>query len=173
MDRLQKTGSQLSQSADSREQQYERLLRFLSARLADEQDAQDLAQEAYLRLLRVSDSNLIHDPVAYLFRIARNLLHEWYRSKPPPGTPLDDVELADEGLTVEDRAEISQRIERLGNVLRHLSPKCRAVILMHRREGMTYREIASALGISSSMVKKYLSQGLARCRVSLRCYYEN
>ena len=110
--------------------------------------------------------------MAYLFRIARNLLHEWYTSSPPPAEPLDEVELADEGLTVEDRAELAQHMDRLEEVLRHLSPKCRAVILMHRRDGMTYDEIAAKLGISSSMVKKYLSQGLARCRVGLRRYYE-
>ena len=152
--------------------QYGRLLGFLCARLANEQDAQELAQEAYLRLLRASDAKLIRDPVAYLFRIARNLLYEWYTSSPPPAEPLHEFELVDEGLTVEDRAEISQHMDRLEEVLRHLSPKCRAVILMHRRDGMTYDEIAARLEISSSMVKKYLSQGLARCRVGLRRYRE-
>ena len=153
-------------------QQYIGLLRFLRARLANEQDAQDLVQEAYLRLLRASNANLIRDPVAYLFRIARNLLHEWYTSLPPAPEPLDEFELVDEGLTVEDRTELSQHMDRLEEVLRHLSPKCRAVILMHRRDGMTYDEIAAALRISPSMVKKYLSQGLARCRSGLRPYYE-
>ena len=162
----------LGSRAAAAESQYIRLLRFMCTRLANEQDAQELAQEAYLRLLRASDAKLIRDPVAYLFRIARNLLHEWYTSSPPPAEPLHEFELADEGLTVEDRAELSQHMDRLEEVLRHLSPKCRAVILMHRRDGMTYDEIAAKLGISSSMVKKYLSQGLARCRVGLHRYQE-
>ena len=132
-----------------------------------------MAQEAYLRLLRASESKLIRDPVAYLFRIARNLLHEWYTSAPPPSEPLNDLELADESLSVEDLAAISQHMDRLENVLKHLSPKCRAAILMHRRDGMTYGEIAAVLGVSSAMVKKYLSQGLARCRVSMRRFYES
>ena len=126
-----------------------------------------------MRLLRASDSKLIRDPAAYLFRIARNLLHEWYTSSPPPQESLDDVELADEGLTVEDQANIAQSMDHLEKALRRLSPKCRAVVLMHRRDGMTYNEIAAALGISSSMVKKYLSRGLAHCRVSMRRFYES
>lgn len=153
--------------------QYVRLVRFFGARLANEQDAQDLAQEAYLRLLRASDSKMIRNPVAYLFRIARNLLHEWYSSLPPRAEPLHEVELASEGGTVEDYAEIAQYMDRLGEVLRQLPPKCRAAILMHRRDGMTYNEIGATLGVSSSMVKKYLSQGLARCRVGLRELHES
>ena len=172
MIRLRNNTPHLGSRAAAAEPQYSRLLQFLCARLANEQDAQELAQEAYLRLLRASDAKLIRDPVAYLFRIARNLLHEWYTSSPPPAEPLHEFELADEGLTVEDRAELSQHMDRLEEVLRHLSPKCRAVILMHRRDGMTYDEIAAKLGISSSMVKKYLSQGLARCRVGLHRYQE-
>lgn len=168
MIRLRNGVEHLGLGAVAAEEQHVRVLRYLGARLANEQDAQDLAQEAYLRLLRASNSRLIHDPMAYLLRIARNLLHEWYSSPPGSREPVEEIELVDEGMSVEDLTEISQQVERLGNVLRHLSPKCRAVILMHRRDGMTYDEIAKALGISSSMVKKYLSQGLARCRARLR-----
>ena len=159
---------QANQAASAEARQYDRLLRYLGARLANEQDAQELAQESYLRLLRASQSKLIHNPVAYLYRIARNLLHEWYTSLPPAFEPLGERELADEGMSVEDLTAIAQYMERLDEVLRHLSPKCRAAILMHRRDGMTYNEIAAELGVSASMVKKYLSQGLARCRVGMR-----
>ena len=89
------------------------MLRFLGARLANEQDAQDLAQEAYLRLLRASNSRVIHDPVAYVLRIARNLLHEWYSSPSRSREPAEGIELVDEGMSVEDWTEISQQMERL------------------------------------------------------------
>ena len=168
MIRLRNSVEHLGRGAVAAEKQYVRVLRFLGARLANEQDAQDLAQEAYLRLLRASDSRVIHDPVAYVLRIARNLLHEWYNAPSRSLESVQEIELVDEGMSVEDWMEISQQMERLEKVLRHLSPKCRAAILMHRRDGMTYDEIARTLGVSSSMVKKYLSQGLARCRARLR-----
>jgi RNA polymerase sigma factor (sigma-70 family) len=53
-------------------------------------------------------------------------------------------------------------------VLDTLSPKCRAVLILHRREGMTYDEIGKKIGISSSMVKKYLIKGLQTCRAALK-----
>ncbi len=149
------------------------LQRYLRSRLASEADAQDLAQEAYLRLLRVSEPQLIRDPAAYLFRIAHNLLHELY-TKMPPGSveSIDEIDIADEHLSVEEQAENRQQLDRLEEVMSHLSPKGRAAIVMHRRDGMTYEEIAKELGVSIAMVKKYLSQGLAQCRVRLRKFHE-
>ena len=48
-----------------------------------------------------------------------------------------------------------------------LTPKCRAVLLMHRRDRFTYEEIAARMGISVSMVKKYLVRGLSVCQQSV------
>jgi DNA-directed RNA polymerase specialized sigma24 family protein len=52
------------------------LLRYLSSRLGDKNEAQDIAQEAYFRLSRVKDTDLIKKPESYLFRIAVNLASE-------------------------------------------------------------------------------------------------
>jgi RNA polymerase sigma-70 factor (ECF subfamily) len=152
--------------------QAERVERFLRSKLANPADAQDLAQEAYLRLLRVRDPKLIEDPVAYLFRIARNLVGELYTKLPPAAESLDDVELADNGATVEGKVEHGQQMDRLTEVLSHLAPKCRAALILHRRDGMTVDEIAVELKLSRGMVKKHLAQGLARCRARLRRFHE-
>jgi RNA polymerase sigma-70 factor (ECF subfamily) len=154
------------------ESQAERVERFLRSKLANPADAQDLAQEAYLRLLRAKEPQLIQDPVAYLFRIARNLVGEFYTKLPPAAESLDDVETRDEGLSVEAQVESDQQIDRLNEVLSHLSPKCRAALVLHRRDGLTVNEIADELGVSVGMVKKYLTQGLARCRARLRRFHE-
>lgn len=150
----------------------ERVERFLRSKLANPADAQDLAQEAYLRLLRAKEPQLIQDPAAYLFRIARNLVGEFYTKLPPSASSLDDVDLADQGRPVEALAESGQQLERLSEVLSHLSPKCRAALILHRRDGMTVSEIAEELQVSVGSVKKYLSQGLARCRMRLRRFHE-
>ncbi len=151
----------------------ERVERFLRRKLANPADAQDLAQEAYLRLLRVKDAQLIEDPVAYLFRIARNLIGELYAKLPPPADSFDDAELADNHANVEAEAERKQQLSRLEEVLEHVHPKCRAALILQRRDGLTVDEIAVELNLSRGMVKKYLAQGLARCRARLRRYHED
>src|SRR5437879_13477288 len=52
------------------------LLRFFVSRLRSSGDAQDLAQEVYLRLLRLDRPDLIRSPEAYLFTIAANIARE-------------------------------------------------------------------------------------------------
>jgi RNA polymerase sigma-70 factor (ECF subfamily) len=56
------------------------------------------------------------------------------------------------------------RTERLREVLAQLSPKCRAAIILQYREGLSYQEIGARLGVSTHMVKKYISQALRHCR---------
>ncbi len=52
----------------------------------------------------------------------------------------------------------------LSRALNNLPPRCKAVLLMQHREGMTYKEIASRLGVSTHMVKKYVVRALKLCR---------
>jgi RNA polymerase sigma-70 factor (ECF subfamily) len=141
------------------------LLRFLQARLPCVHDAEDLAQEVYLRLMRVTDRERIRNPRAYVLRVAANVVHEWRllaRNRlTHSADPLDHLP---DGLDTVSEAEIQRQSRELEAALCTLSPKCRAVVLMHRRDHYTYEEIAGKLGISVSMVKKYLVKGLAVCQ---------
>lgn len=144
------------------------LLRFLRGRLSNTADAEDLAQEVYLRLLRVKDTAQILHRRAYVLRVAANIVMEWRmlarnRLTHSPD-PLDYM--ADDSDT-SHQAWLEQQTAELEAALECLSPKCRAVLLMHRRDRYTYTEIAAKMGISVSMVKKYLVKGLAICQAQV------
>src|SRR5688500_12076954 len=57
------------------------LFRFLLRRLRSREDVQDLAQEVYLRLLRVESGAEIHEPLAYVYRTASNVVTEFRMRK--------------------------------------------------------------------------------------------
>lgn len=142
-----------------------RLLRYLAVRLVDAQQADDLAQETYLRLLRVDEDAVIQEPRAYALRVAANVAHEWRslaRNRLPHSSePLETlIAESDPDRMFEQR----ERIEQLNAALETLSPNCRAVLLLHRRDKLTREQIAKTMGISVGMVKKHLTQGLAVCR---------
>jgi RNA polymerase sigma-70 factor (ECF subfamily) len=141
------------------------LLRFLRSRLSHGDQAQDLAQEVYLRLLRVEDLRLIRNPRAFVIHLAANAAHEWRmlaRNRLQHSEDELQQLIADDGDPA-DALERDSQIHQLERVLSTLSPKAQAVLLMHRRDGMTYQEIATHMHLSVAMVKKYLTRGLAAC----------
>lgn len=144
------------------------LLRFLRARLSCAADAEDLAQEVYLRLLRVKDTSQIHNRRAYVLRVAANIVMEWRmlcRNKlTHTPDPLDYMADAND---TEHQAWLEQQTAELEAALASLTPKCRAVLIMHRRDRYTMKEIGEHMGISVSMVKKYLVKGLSVCQASV------
>ncbi len=148
------------------------LLRYLLRRLAKAADARDLAQEAYVRLLRLERKELILNPQAYLYRIAAHLVYEFElrRRYETDGLRRWSEERAEsvEPLGVDRAVESLTTGTRLREVFNELSPKCRAVLVLTRRDGMTYDEVSARLGISARMVKKYLSVGLRHCRSRLQ-----
>jgi RNA polymerase sigma-70 factor (ECF subfamily) len=116
---------------------------------------------------------LIRHPRAYLYRIAANVLCEFELKRKADFLGFSRWSDEQRGDSVggygesEGEGEDPALRSRLEGVLAELSPKCRAVLILHRRDGMTYDEIGVKIGISASMVKKYLKQGLRHCRERL------
>jgi RNA polymerase sigma factor (sigma-70 family) len=150
----------------------ERLRRFLVARVRNVADVADIVQEVYLRLLRVPNADSIRFPEAYLFTVAQHVVqqHALRQSAHPP--TLDLAELLDPppaapGSDPALEADASQCLEELQGALDQLAPKPRAAFLLHRRDGLSLDEIATQLGTSRPMVKKYLMKALLRLREGL------
>jgi RNA polymerase sigma factor (sigma-70 family) len=145
------------------------LAAFLHRRVQRKPDAAELAQEVYMRMLRVTNAEDIRNPEAYLYTVASNLVKEHARRESKDSKALD----IDDPLIQEQLAELppfagqldtEQRVRRLREVLQQLPAKCQAAVVLQYWEGLSYEEIAERLGISTHMVKKYLTQALAHCR---------
>ncbi len=147
-----------------------RLLAHLAARLKDGTDADDLAQEVYLRLLRADDALVIQDPRRFAIRVATNVACEWGRLARHRRPHLDEQALAGHaaaGVGPAEQAALEQELALLAHALESLTPMRRAVVLLRVRDGLSYAEIAAQVGLSVSMVYKHLSLGLAACQRAL------
>ena len=147
---------------------------FFRRRGAEAFDAQDLVQEIYLRLLRVDgrDGEAIENPEAYLYTVASNLVKEHGMLQKRAARHVDigslTTELEAPDAAAEELLDREARRRRLQAVLDSLPPRCRAVMVMQYRDEMSYREMASVLGVSTHMVKKHVVKALALCRRALR-----
>ena len=142
---------------------------YFYRRIKTKSDAPDLAQEVYARMLRVSDTEAIRNPQFYLYTVASNLVKEYALREQRQGKQQElEAPSVQQRLgelpALDSQLEDSQMVERLGAVLEQLPRRWRSALILQYRYGLTYREIADRLGVSSNMVKKYLAQGLAHCR---------
>lgn len=151
-------------------QQYDAVLRFLQRRVDNEQDAAELAQEAYLRALRYHDRD--HDSLkAILFRIATNLARAHARRDRTHRTndhvPLDDLSIASNDPPQDERLAREQHLDMIVAAVHELPDRCRQVFVLSRFHGMRHKEVARRCGISVSMVEKHLTKGLALVRAKV------
>lgn len=119
-------------------------------------------------MLRVERHDLIRSPEAYLLTIASHVVHQHALNGVTVPEPVDVMDAVVEArLVVEsDPAEqlhLERRLEALDRALARLSPKARAAFVLQRRDGCTIDEIAVRLGISRTMVKKYLAKVVMQC----------
>ena len=142
---------------------------FFRRRIRTKSEAPDLAQEVYLRMLRIRDPEAIRNPLHYLYTVANNLAKEQAIIERRQASGIDFNEPAvDEQLRTlpafDGDLDAAQRFVRLRVVLNQLSPRCRAAVALRFMHGLTYREIALQLGVSPRMTKRYVAQGLRHCR---------
>lgn len=141
---------------------------FLRRGVRAPEDVQDLAQEVFLRLLRVEKPQLVRSPKAYLYRVAIHVLDEWRsRERRAHFTSLTDQE---EGERAEDiRGEERQRQTTVdvNRALQALPAPQAAALILHWHHGMTYPEIAERLSVTERMVKRYIVKGYAKMRLQL------
>ena len=140
------------------------LKRFLKRFLSRPQDIEDVVQDTYLKACRAEQSQVISSPKAFLFRIARNEALKELRRKSRRITDyiedLDSPEVPRGEVTAEDEAIVRQRFGMFCDSVLEMTPKCRRVFLMCKVYGLTYKEIASQLGMSVSGVEKHVARGL-------------
>jgi len=140
---------------------------FLVGRLKSDQDARDVMQEVYLRLLRLGKGELIREPRAYVYFVARQVLAQ-FRLRAATGPVTYDSELAQHWERhpsdyardqVVDRVQALDQLEHLLQSLPSLHSK---VFVLRTFEGLSWAQIAERLEISKHTVKKYLYEASAR-----------
>lgn len=147
-----------------------KLRRFIEARLRHAvADVPDLVQEVFLRMIRLTHLESIRTPEAYLFTVAKAVLHQHRAQQAaiPEAVDITDVlaELEDERESGPDeQLYAQQRIADLEEALAQLPRKAYATLILNRVVGMPLDQVGERLGISRPMAKKYLAKALAHCR---------
>jgi RNA polymerase sigma-19 factor, ECF subfamily len=148
------------------------LKRYLGKRVLVSQDADDLAQEVYLRLLRLGAAQQIHNPLAFVYTVAANVLCDYKAAARRQGESFTSGgELAPQALdapsdALADRLEDNLIVlEEIESALSEVPPTHAAVLILRERDGMSWDEVAAKAGLSPHTVKKYLAEVRALLRL--------
>lgn len=163
-------------TADSTSGLRAELVAYLRRRGPSLDDAEDVVQDAFARFHRAGHDVADADARPLLFAISKNLLKDRWKAgarRPAPAGRADSADLQDAWDAAASDAP-SQEREAIGRedlaaaaaVIRALPPRCRDAFLLHRFEGLTYRQIADRLGVSVSMVEKHLADALRRLKAA-------
>jgi len=142
------------------------LRRWLGSRPVAGLEVDDIVQETYAVLARRSDLDGIHNPRAYMFRVAYSLiLTDVRRSKVVSievHGDLERLEVALDAPSPEQSAIDRDELRNLAEFIASLPPQPRRVFTLRRVRGLPQREVARVLGLSENTVEKYMTQALRR-----------
>ncbi len=140
-----------------------RLRTLLTKRGRSREDAEDLIQEAFLKLEQYCrHGNEVACPEAFLKQTVRNLSASHFRTEHPyikGRIELDGGLLRDPAPTPYEVLAAQQRLEQITKIL---PPRSREVYFMHKFGGFGYVEIAERLGCSLSLVEKILASAVTK-----------
>lgn len=148
------------------------LHRFLLRMLGRKELAEDVAQDAYLKIYRLSRPEEVTCPQALLFDVATKLALTRLRKMRAeagltmaPGPELE--EMADPSPRPDRQVAAHQVMQKLAGIVEKLAPNLRQVFVMRYVMQMPRQEIADQLNISIGALEQRLTRALAQCRSRL------
>jgi RNA polymerase sigma-70 factor (ECF subfamily) len=135
------------------------------------QDAEDMVQEAYLRAFRFFGDFRGGDVRAWLLKIVRNTCYTHLRKNRPEefAAAFDEEIHSEEGTSLSPEELLLQSADHqfLKQALEELPVLFRELLVLRELEGLTYKELAEVMDIPMGTVMSSLSRARARLRKSL------
>lgn len=128
------------------------LLRFLVARIGSRQEAKDVAQEAYVKLLALDAPGTVSYLRAYLYQTAANLAKDRLKQR-ARRERIDSLVFFDhtaESPSPEPVCDARQRLDLIARAVEGLPPLCRAAFILRRFDDLSVEEVAARLGVNEN-----------------------
>lgn len=152
-------------------QYYRPLCLYALHYLNDTEDAEDIVQDCFAKLWEhINQGRMIADLRVYLYTMVRNHCLDSLRRSSMIDASVSPTDLADR-IPEEEYEERSFVEARLWTAIDSLPERCREALLLSKRDGLKYEEIAERQGISVNTVKNQVSKALKTLKESGRKIY--
>ena len=142
---------------------------WLRRKLGCPQNAADLAQDTFMRLLTARETPAPGEPRAFLTVVAKRVLFNHYRRQDLERAYLQALADLPEQVapSEEERAIILQTLMELDQLLDGLPSPVKRTFLLAQIDGLSHAQIGARLGVSVATVKRHLSKAALRCYFAL------
>lgn len=142
------------------------LFGYFAHRMLKPEDIEDLLQETFIEAFKSESNRVINSPKDYLFIVARNLMSKQFAKRAKMRT--QSIDAADYSHLSSDQApadldmHYKLKLEVLAKCVDTLPDQCRRVFILKKFHGMSQKQIASKLNISTSTVERHITIALMR-----------
>ena len=143
------------------------LVRYIARYFRRSQEAEDVVQEAFVKVIEAQRERDIQSPKAYLYQTAKNVAlsqvsKKSFKLTDTMGEILIDTDLL-KTASMEEQYEDGENFELFCRAVRSLPVKCRRAYVLCRVYGFSQKEVAAHMGISLKGVEAHLARATRRC----------
>lgn len=154
--------------------EYFGVFRFLARKLGNDHEAQEITQDAFVKVWKLNEVDSIDNLKAFVYRVASNLAIDALRRKNVEDRykgqlTVDESERMRLAGVIENADQYEalarkQQVEAIMIVIQSLPRNCQIAFILNRFKGLNYNEVACRMGVSKSMIEKHVSKALAALR---------
>ncbi|GAA6173713.1 hypothetical protein NBRC116592_33830 [Colwellia sp. KU-HH00111] len=137
---------------------------FISGYVINPQDVDDVCQETFLRTYKSSIEKEVQKPKSFMFRVAKNLIvSDLRRASTQLNEYVEDIDVVDSTIeldNLENNALAQEKIGIMCEAIAGLPNKCRQAVVMRKVYGLTTKDIAKRMNISTITVSNYITRGM-------------
>ena len=149
-------------------QHYRQMYRLATILLHDDAESKDVVHDIFARLLDDHHDLREDTALSYLLTSVRNRCLNVMRNRQIQER-VERLYLLDLDTTITPTEQFEEELKALYKGIEQLEPPvCRDIIMQHFRDGITFKEIASRLGVSETTVYKHLHRALSQLRTHLK-----
>ncbi len=151
------------------DQYVDKIYRFIFLKVNSQEIAEDLTSETFLKGWGAfKNPNDIKNPPSFLYKIARNLVIDYYRQKDQKKTiSVDDLRITDPRSNLEEKAILNSDLSIVKEALGNLKEDYQTVIIWHYLDDLTIPEIAKVLQKSEEATRVMLHRALKELKGKL------
>tara|TARA_B110000902_G_scaffold267086_1_gene358104 strand:+ start:1673 stop:2290 length:618 start_codon:yes stop_codon:yes gene_type:complete len=147
---------------------------FISSYVVNSQDVDDVCQETFLRTYKSSLEKEVLRPKSFMLRVAKNLIvSDFRKASTQLNEYVEDIDLVDSKLELDNLENNALAQEKLGvmcEAIASLPNKCRQAIVMRKVYGLSTKDIAKRMDISTITVSNYITKGMCACNDAVLIY---